>query len=111
MGESASPPKIKKIIVLAMVFKSSVVKYIERKFWRSVISQFEVNNMTNREKLLYDEVHDNRYLKKAVWHIYAFLDFGYPYEKCQRVFDSVLEGGGREAGRDISWTIVGDIRE
>ena len=51
--------------------------------------------MTNREKLLYDEVHDNRYLKKAVWHIYAFLDFGYHYEKCQRVFDSVLEGGER----------------
>ncbi len=44
----------------------------------------------------YDEVHDDRYLKKAVWHIYAFLDLGYPYEKCQRVFDSVLERLGEK---------------
>lgn len=39
----------------------------------------------------YDMTNDIRYLQKAVWHIYAYLELGYPYESAEDVFDEVLQ--------------------
>lgn len=46
----------------------------------------------------YDATSDKQYLEKAVWHIYAYLELGYPYESGHEVFDDVLQklGHSRE---------------
>lgn len=43
----------------------------------------------------YDTISDKQYLEKAVWHIYAYLELGYPYESGQDVFDKVLQKLGQ----------------
>lgn len=43
----------------------------------------------------YDTVSDKQYLEKAVWHIYAYLELGYPYESGRDVFDKVLQKLGQ----------------
>ena len=40
-----------------------------------------------REK--YEITGDVRYLDKAVWHIYAYLEMGYPYESAKEEFQAV----------------------
>lgn len=30
----------------------------------------------------YEETQDYNYLKKAVWHVYAYLELGYSYKCC-----------------------------
>lgn len=39
----------------------------------------------------YDITDDKQYLEKAVWHIYAYLELGYPYEYGREIFDEVLQ--------------------
>ena len=39
----------------------------------------------------YDMTSDIQYLQKAVWHIYAYLELGYPYESAEDVFDEVVQ--------------------
>lgn len=41
-----------------------------------------------REK--YEMFHEELYLQKAVWHIYAYLDLGFPYEEGQKEFQKIL---------------------
>ena len=47
-----------------------------------------------REK--YETTGDARYLDKAVWHIYAYLEMGYPYESVRAKFQAVLEALGAD---------------
>lgn len=42
-----------------------------------------------REK--YEITNDIRYLHKAVWHIYAYLELGYPYEIEEQEFNKILK--------------------
>lgn len=42
-----------------------------------------------REK--YEAAKDERYLDKAVWHIYAYLEMGYPYESGREEFQVILD--------------------
>lgn len=39
----------------------------------------------------YERVQDEAYLKKAIWHIYAYLELGYPYEYGEEEFGKILE--------------------
>ncbi len=39
----------------------------------------------------YEETKDERYLDKAVWHIYAYLEIGYPYESGREEFQVILD--------------------
>lgn len=48
-----------------------------------------------REK--YETTKDARYLDKAVWHIYAYLGMGYPYENGKEEFQSILDILGEKA--------------
>lgn len=34
----------------------------------------------------YETTKENLYLEKAMWHIYAYLELGYPYETGERQF-------------------------
>ena len=47
-----------------------------------------------REK--YETTGDVRYLDKAVWHIYAYLEMGYPYESGKAEFQAVLGALGEK---------------
>lgn len=47
-----------------------------------------------REK--YETTGDVRYLNKAVWHIYAYLEMGYPYESGKAEFQAVLDALGEK---------------
>ena len=47
-----------------------------------------------REK--YETTGDARYLDKAVWHIYAYLEMGYPYESGREEFQAVLDALGEK---------------
>ena len=47
-----------------------------------------------REK--YETTGDVRYLDKAVWHIYAYLEMGYPYESGEEEFQAVLDALGEK---------------
>lgn len=47
-----------------------------------------------REK--YETTDDARYLDKAVWHIYAYLEMGYPYESGKEEFQAVLDALGEK---------------
>ncbi|MCI9152607.1 hypothetical protein D3Z53_15645 [Lachnospiraceae bacterium] len=47
-----------------------------------------------REK--YETTGDARYLDKAVWHIYAYLEMGYPYESGRAKFQTVLDALGEK---------------
>lgn len=47
-----------------------------------------------REK--YEITGDARYLDKAVWHIYAYLEMGYPYESGRENFQTVLDALGEK---------------
>lgn len=47
-----------------------------------------------REK--YEITGDARYLDKAVWHIYAYLEMGYPYESGREEFQAVLDALGEK---------------
>ena len=47
-----------------------------------------------REK--YEITGDVRYLNKAVWHIYAYLEMGYPYESAKEEFQAVLDALGEK---------------
>ncbi|MCI9076467.1 MAG: hypothetical protein HFH10_11870 [Dorea sp.] len=47
-----------------------------------------------REK--YEITKDERYLSKAVWHIYAYLEMGYPYESGKEEFQVVLDALGEK---------------
>ena len=47
-----------------------------------------------REK--YEITGDVRYLDKAVWHIYAYLEMGYPYESGEEEFQAVLDALGEK---------------
>jgi hypothetical protein len=47
-----------------------------------------------REK--YETTGDTRYLDKAVWHIYAYLEMGYPYESGKTEFQAVLDALGEK---------------
>ncbi len=38
----------------------------------------------------YEHTKDIIYLKKAVWHIYAYLELGYPYESGRIEFDKIV---------------------
>ena len=44
----------------------------------------------------YEITKDERYLSKAVWHIYAYLEMGYPYESGKEEFQDVLDALGEE---------------
>ena len=44
----------------------------------------------------YDLTSDIQYLQKAIWHIYAYLELGYPYESGENVFDEVLQKSGQD---------------
>lgn len=39
----------------------------------------------------YETTKENLYLEKAMWHIYAYLELGYPYEAGEREFNIVLK--------------------
>ena len=39
----------------------------------------------------YEETKERKYLEKAVWHMYAYLELWHPYEMAQREFDTVLD--------------------
>ena len=39
----------------------------------------------------YETTKENLYLEKAMWHIYAYLELGYPYETGEREFNIVLK--------------------
>lgn len=39
----------------------------------------------------YEVTEDIRYLQKAVWHIYAYLELGYPYESGETEFNIILK--------------------
>ena len=47
-----------------------------------------------REK--YEMTGDARYLEKAVWHIYAYLELGYPYENGRAEFQVILDALGEK---------------
>ena len=47
-----------------------------------------------REK--YVATGDTRYLDKAVWHIYAYLELGYPYESGKAEFQTILDALGEK---------------
>lgn len=49
-----------------------------------------------REK--YEMTGDARYLEKAVWHIYAYLELGYPYENGRAEFQVILDALGEKEG-------------
>jgi len=44
----------------------------------------------------YETTGDVRYLDKAVWHIYAYLEMGYPYESGKKEFQAVLDALGEK---------------
>lgn len=44
----------------------------------------------------YDLTSDIQYLQKAIWHIYAYLELGYPYESGEDVFNEVLQKSGQD---------------
>ena len=44
----------------------------------------------------YEMTGDVRYLDKAVWHIYAYLEMGYPYESGKKEFQAVLDALGEK---------------
>ena len=44
----------------------------------------------------YEMTGDVRYLDKAVWHIYAYLELGYPYESGRSKFQTVLDALGEK---------------
>lgn len=44
----------------------------------------------------YETTGDTRYLDKAVWHIYAYLEMGYPYESMRAEFQTVLDALGEK---------------
>lgn len=39
----------------------------------------------------YEQTQDILYLRKAIWHIYAYLDMGYPYDEGEIEFCRILE--------------------
>lgn len=39
----------------------------------------------------YEQTQDILYLQKAIWHIYAYLDVGYPYDEGEKEFRKILE--------------------
>lgn len=47
-----------------------------------------------REK--YEMTGDVKYLDKAIWHIYAYLEMGYPYESGKEEFQAVLDALGEK---------------
>ena len=60
-----------------------------------------------REK--YETTDDARYLDKAVWHIYAYLEMGYPYESGKEEFQAVLDALG-EKEEDVFPKRSGEVR-
>ncbi len=48
-------------------------------------------------KEFYDKSGDDIYLQKAIWHIYAYLELGFPFESGTEEFQAVLERMGKEA--------------
>lgn len=44
----------------------------------------------------YEATGDKRYLDKAVWHIYAYLELGYPYESGKAEFQVVSDALGEK---------------
>ena len=44
----------------------------------------------------YDLTSDIQYLQKAIWHIYTYLELGYPYESGEDVFNEVLQKSGQD---------------
>lgn len=43
----------------------------------------------------YEDSSDERYLIKAVWHIYAYLELGFPYESGEKEFDKIIKYMGK----------------
>lgn len=43
----------------------------------------------------YENTNEERYLEKAIWHIYAYLELGFPYENGERKFNKVLKHMGK----------------
>lgn len=43
----------------------------------------------------YEECLDIIYLQKAVWHIYVYMDLGFPYEDGEEEFEQVLDHLGK----------------
>lgn len=46
---------------------------------------------------IYERHGDVIYLKKAVWHIYAYLELGFPFESGAKEFQAVLSHMGKSA--------------
>lgn len=46
---------------------------------------------------IYERCGDVIYLKKAVWHIYAYLELGFPFESGAKEFQAVLSHLGKSA--------------
>lgn len=60
--------------------------------WLSSKDVLEQSVVWLREK--YEITGDAKYLDKAVWHIYAYLEMGYPYESGRANFQTVLDALG-----------------
>lgn len=44
----------------------------------------------------YEECHNIIYLQKAVWHIYVYLELGFPFERGEGEFKQILEYLGKD---------------
>lgn len=77
-----------------MLYNSAEVQVI-----KLAVCNIESLGLTSREVLLksisllrekYEDFSDEKYLKKAVWHIYAYLELGYPYDSGKQEFRKIL---------------------
>lgn len=64
------------------------------------VSGIESLNISSKQVLLssivylgdnYKRLYDQGYLKKALWHIYAYLELGFPYEDGKNIFESIFQ--------------------